>query len=181
MFNKLLVALFSIFCVVGVIYLALPNCDFPPPLPDAIVSQEPADLETPLRRGYFTNYSRDEVLSWYGTKFNCANLFGITFPKLLLNYPPEYAETIIRNRTDIGWLQEYVYPFREGIYINGYAPVDSFGQPVLTVNNLLWKQKIIIKHVHGNMWAREIIFIASMFGMAALYNEFIKLFKKRND
>lgn len=36
--------------------------------------------------------------------------FGIKLPKLLLKYPPEYAQTIIRDRTDIGWLQEYVIP-----------------------------------------------------------------------
>lgn len=178
MFNKLIVVLFSVFCIAGIVYLALPNCDFPAQLPDSIASKEPADLETPLRRGYFTNYSRDEVLSWYDREFSCANILGIKIPKILLNYPPEYAQTIIRDRTDIGWLQEYVYPLREGIYINGYAPVGSYGQPTLTVDGTLWKQKIIVKHVPGNIWLREIVFVVSALGIASLYGEFVKLFSK---
>lgn len=179
MLNKLFTALFFVFCAAGIIYLALPNCDLPESLPDSIVSQEPADLETPSRRGYFTNNTRDEVLAWYGKEFSCVKFFGMKIPKILLNYPPEYAQTIIRDRTDIGWLQEYVYPLREGIYINGFAPIGKDGQAILSVEGQLWRQKIIIKHVQGSIWLREIVFIASALGIALLYRGFVKLFSNR--
>lgn len=180
MFNKLLVVVFSVFCILGIAYLAFPNCDYPSPPPGVLKSQEPADLESPLRQGYFTNYSREEILSWYKEQFSCPSILGIKIPKLLLNYPPEYAQTIIRDRTDIGWLQEYVYPMREGIYINGFAPAGGDGQPILTVDGELWKQKIIVKQVSSNVWVRETLFVLSALGIVMIYRGYQKLFSKHD-
>ena len=52
-----------------ILYLFLPNPEFPSPPSDALQSKEPADTETPLRRAYFTNYTRAEVLSHYEEQF----------------------------------------------------------------------------------------------------------------
>lgn len=182
MFNKILKILFVIICIVGVGYLVLPNFSFPVPPPDSIQSQEPADLESPLRRGYFTNFSRAEALTWYEKQFNHSDFNGIRLPTLLLNYPPEYAQTLIRDQTSSTFLQEFVHPFRESMYVNGFEPQSLNSRPIFSVDGRSWKLKIIIRLVPTNIWIREIIFAASMVMIVILYNNvFLKEPQKKNE
>lgn len=183
MFKKILTTLYIIFCLVGVVYLALPNYSFPKALPGSLKSQEPADLESPLRQGYFTNYTRAEVLAWYGAQFNHAKIFGfdIKLPTPLLNYPPEYAQTLIRDQTSSTFLQEYVHPFRESMYINGFEPKTSNNEPAFTVGGQTWKLKVIVRFVPSNIWIREIVFILSALALAVLYNAFEKTLIKKHE
>lgn len=182
MFKKLLTAIFALFCISGILYLALPDYNFPVPPPDAIISQEPADLETPLRRGYFTDFSRAEVLSWYGKQFDHTHIFGIELklPTLLFNYPPENAQTLIRDQTASTFLQEYVHPFRESVYINGDKPAIYADKPAFIVNGETRQRKIIIRSVGSNFLVREALFVASMLALIVLYNGYRKLFRKEN-
>lgn len=186
--KKLLVFLFSFFCFFGATYLALPNFAYPTPPPDALKSQEPSDLESPLRQGYFTNFSRAEVLSWYGKQFDHINIFGYDskLPTPLLNYPPEDAETLIRDQTSSTFLQEYVHPFRESMFINGFEPKTADNEPAFTVEGKIYKQKIIIRMVPSNIWIREGVFVLSAFGIFILYNAIeksnasVRIFRKND-
>jgi len=66
--NRLLLILRTLGCllfIVFTLYLSLPQLEFPQPPQDALQSNEPADTETILRRAYFTNYTREEVLKHY--------------------------------------------------------------------------------------------------------------------
>ncbi len=92
-------ALFIVFSLVFIFYLLLPTPSFPEPPPDALQSDEPADLEDPLRRGYFTDLSRQEVLEHYQKEFNKSPLGNFSLPTHKLNYPPEEAQTRIRDKT----------------------------------------------------------------------------------
>lgn len=180
MFKKILTAVFIIFCLSGVFYLALPNYSFPTPPPGVLKSQEPADMETPLRQGYFTNYSRAEVLSWYRGQFEYTYIFGhkIKLPTLLLNYPPEDAETLIRDQTSSTFLQEFVHPFRESLYINGFKPSAVENKPLFNVNGKSWEQKITVRFVPGNVIIRELIFVATALMIIVVFKAFEKLIKK---
>lgn len=180
MFKKILITLFGVFCLIGVLYLALPGFSFPEPPPDSPQSQEPADLESPLRQGYFTNYSRAEVLAWYGSQFNHINIFGfdLKLPTPLLNYPPEEAESYIRDQTSSTFLQEYVHPFRESMYINGFEPKTAVNEPAFLIDGKSYRQKIIVRLVPSNVWVREGMFILSVFGVIILYNAIEKFLKK---
>lgn len=180
MFKKFLTIIFAFFCLTIAIYLVLPNYTFPTPLPDSLKSQEPADLETPLRQGYFTNYSRDEVISWYRQQFSYKIVFGhkVKLPTLLLNYPPEDAETIIRDQTSSTFLQELVHPLRESIYINGFKPSSVNNKPQFYVDGKTWDQKIIIRFIPGNVMIRELIFIATAFMTVILFKAFLRTFNK---
>ncbi len=180
--KKLLVILFTIYCLVGVLYLALPEFSFPKPPPDSLKSQEPADLESPLRQGYFTNLSRAEVLVWYKNQFNHVEVFGysLKLPTPLLNYPPEEAQTLIRDQTSSTFLQEYVHPFRESIYINGFEPKTANNEPAFLVEGKSYQQKIIVRLVPSNVFIREFLFVLSAFGIFILYNAF-KIVLKKND
>ena len=70
MFKKLLIILLSTFSILLFVYIFPKSPEFPPQLPNSVQSFEPADVETPLRRGYYTNLSRQEVLEHYEKEFN---------------------------------------------------------------------------------------------------------------
>lgn len=182
MLKKFLTVIFALFCIAGILYLAIPNYDFPVPPPDAIQSQEPADLETPLRQGYFTDYNREEVLAWYGKQFDHTHIFGVTLklPTLLFNYPPENAGILIRDQTGSTFLQEYVHPFRESIFINGNKPKIYGDNPAYIVNGKSRQQKIIIKSISGGVWIREAFFVVTMAMTVVIYQGYARLFKKEN-
>ena len=83
--------LFILFSTLFVIYLLLPSPTFPEPPSDALQSNEPADTETSLRRAYFTNYTREEVMIHYKNQFEKPVIFGMSLFSYTLNYPPEEA------------------------------------------------------------------------------------------
>ena len=161
-------------------YLALPNYSFPIPPPDSIQSEEPADLESPLRRGYFTNFERAEILSWYKTQFDHSSFLNLGLPTVLLNYPPENAQTLIRDQTGSTFLQEFAHPFRESFYINGFETPENYIKPIFFVGGQTWQQKIIIRFIPTSIWVRELVFIASAVMIAVVYNSFEKLLKKND-
>lgn len=178
MINKILKTLFIVFCIAGASYLALPNYSFPAPPPDALQSQEPADTETPLRRAYFTNYTRAEVLAWYESKFEEKTFLGIRLPAYLLNYPPEEAQTIIRDQTRSIFLQEVVHPMRESLYINGFGAKSE--KDTILIDDRVWRLKITVRYVASNVFVREVIFFAAAAMIAVVYNSFRKSLKKKN-
>lgn len=144
-----------IFILLGLLflgYLALPDYSFPAPPPDSLQSNEPADSETALRRAYFTNATREEVMNHYKAQFNTSAFLGLRLPTYRLNYPPEEAQSIIRDQTRSTFLEEITHPFRESIYINGYEPKDP--NNAVFIEGRLWRQKIIVKSVPSNIPAR---------------------------
>jgi hypothetical protein len=174
MANKVIRILFFVFCTAFLFYLVLPNFDFPKPPPDSLQSQEPGDTETPLRRAYFTNYTRAEVLSWYKDEFQNPSSMGIKLPTYLLNYPPEEAQSIIRDQTRSTFLQEVVHPFRESIYVNGFEPTNA--KDAIFIGGKTWRQKIIIRFVPSSIWIRIGVYIVTITLISILYNTWRKAF-----
>lgn len=118
---SILFKIFSISLLFGFLfYLLLPTPDFPLPPPDSVQSLEKADTETSLRRAYFTNFTRDEILDHYQKQFEYSVFFGIKMPTYRLNYPPEDAQWLIRDQTRSVFLEEIVHPFRESVFVNGF-------------------------------------------------------------
>lgn len=159
---KVIYLILSLFFAV---YIILPSPKFPDPLPDALKSTEGADLETPLRRGYFTNATRDEVMAHYYKQFRGYRL----------NYPPEESGTIIRDQTHSTFLEEIVHPLRESIYISGFEPKDT--NMGLTVEGLPWRQKVIVKYVPSSLAIRLIVCLLIVISWPVVVREWFK----RND
>jgi len=174
MLNKILKITFVLFCIVILSYLALPSFSFPTPPPDSLQSKEPADSETSLRRAYFTNYSRAEVLAWYENQFKESKFLGMSvgLPTLLLNYPPEDSQAIIRDQTMSTYLQEVVLPLRESLYINGFEPKEA--KDAIFIEDRPWNQKIIIRYVPVSLWVRIGAFAATVVLMVILFGEWRK-------
>lgn len=161
--------LFILFSIILLAYLSLPNPEFPAPPSDALQSDEPGDTETPLRRAYFTNLTRDEVMEHYKNEFNRSPFLGIYLPTYSLNYPPEEAQTIIRDQTRSTFLEEIVHPFRESVFINGFEPKDP--KDAIEIKGRPWRQKIIIRHIPSSIWLRLVLGISTLLAMAVVFKE----------
>lgn len=156
-------------------YSLLPGPDFPESPKSFVKSPEPADLESPLRRGYYTNATRDEVLEYYQEKFTKSPFYLITIPTYRLNYPPEESQTLIRDQTQSTFLEEIVHPLRESLFISGFEPKD--GKREIRVEGKVYRQKVIVKYNTSNPEVRIIISLLIGFGVYLLGCELGRLFK----
>jgi hypothetical protein len=147
------------------VYTLIPSPQFPEPMSGFFQSGEPGDVETPLRRGYYTNATRQEVMDHYMNEFKGYSL----------NYPPEEAETIIRDQTKSTFLEEIVHPLRESVYINGFEP--NTPEYAIVINGTAWRQKITIKYIPSRVYVRS--FIVLLTGMVSLL--LLEVWMKKHD
>ena len=160
------------------IYVIIPAPQFPIPPSDSIQSNEPADSETPLRRAYFTNFTREEVMKHYKDQFSKPLLFGISLPTYSFNYPPEESQTIIRDQTRSTFLEEIVHPFRESIYINGFEPKNQ--KDAIFIEGRSWRQKLIVKYVGSLILVRVVIVLLTAIFTWIIIAELKKFIKEFN-
>lgn len=151
--RKLLTIFYIMASVAFLVYLWPESPAFPQPPELAVQSNEPADTETPLRRAYFTDMSRDEVISHYLSQFE--NVVTQRF-----NYPPEEAQTIIRDQTRSWYLEELSHPFRESVYINGFIPQED--KDKIIIGDTSYYQKITIKYVPTSRFVRISLGLATV-------------------
>jgi hypothetical protein len=164
--RRIFFPLFSILFLALFVYILLPSPSFPLPPQDALQSKEPADSETPLRRAYFTNLTREEAMKHYLNQFNWG---------LRLNYPPEESAILIRDQTKSTFLEEIVHPLRESIYINGYEPKEP--QNAINIAGLSWRQKIIVRYVPSNVLVRITTVLLTSVCIFILGREWLSFFK----
>lgn len=156
--NRVVVILFISISIALFLYVYPVSPEFPKPPEGAVQSYEPADVESPLRRGYYTNLNRQEVISHYEKEFNQGFAYA---PRL--NYPPEEAPALIRDQTKSSYLEEIVHPLRESIYINGFTPKEE--QYAQFYEGVRYNQKIIIRYIPSSVWIRFMIIAgSSLFG-----------------
>jgi len=166
--KKFLIFICILFSIILLFYVSLPNFSFPQPPPDSVQSKEPADMETPLRRAYFTNYTRQQVLDWYEVQFKHSLFHNLPLPTYLLNYPPEDSATIIRDQTRSTFLQEIVHPFRETVFINGYEPAPTDDKDKIVINGVHWRQKIIVKFIPTSLFLRISVMLLILISIPVL-------------
>lgn len=77
---------------------------------------------------YFSNDFRDFVTLFYLKNYQQLSIFP--FPPLRLNHPPEYSWVVIKKPTDTTYLEEFVYPLRDSIYVNGFERNRPDGTPI---------------------------------------------------
>lgn len=147
---KIILYLFLLLFSLGLlVYLFLPSPKFPDPPPGSVQSMEEADTESALRRAYFTNYTREQVVAHYKNQFRYAPF------TLRLNYPPEDAQVLIRDQTRAYYLEELVHPFRESLYINGFIATKP--QDDIWYKGIHYEEKITIKYIPSSLYLRVFV------------------------
>lgn len=164
--GKVFKIIFFLISILLFVYVSLPNPEFPSPPPGSLQSTEPADTETPLRRAYFTNLNRQEVIEHYKKEFNKS--FKYFTPRL--NYPPEESQTIIRDQTRSTYLEEIVHPLRESLFINGFEPKSE--KDTIIIENKVWQQKIIVRLVASALMIRYLIIALTIVSSLLLVREY---------
>lgn len=153
--------------ILFIIYLIIPSPGFPKQLSGSLQSIEPADKESFYRRSYFLNSDRSDVLEYFTSQYKYG-LFRLPFLTYRLNYPPEEAQTLIRDQTRSTYLEEIVHPFRESLFVNGYEPKEN--KDVIFVENVFWKFKVTVKQIESNVVLRLAMAVVLIIFIPFLYS-----------
>lgn len=164
--GKIFKIIFFLISVLFFVYILPKSPEFPAQLPNSVQSFEPADVEDSFRRGYYTNLTREEIITHYKKEFNKPR----SLYTLRLNYPPEEAQTIIRDQTKSTFLEELVHPLRESLYINGFESEGTIYE--FKINGVIWQQKIIIKYVPSSIFIRIVVSILTLVSIYVLVREY---------
>ncbi len=156
--------------LVTAVYLALPSPAFPPPPPNSLQSDEPADTESVYRRAYYTDYSRSEIMAYYKKQFQSSPLGRLPLLQIRLNYPPEDAFTYIRDQTQSSWLEELVHPGRESIFINGFYPTKPTEQ--ININGVHYLNKITVHYYPSRAVSRLTVLALTVIAVIWLKKEY---------
>jgi hypothetical protein len=154
--------IFALIFFLGVGYFIFPRPGFISPPPNSLISNEPADTETQFRKAYFTNLSREEVLSYYKSNFK--------FPFLRLNHPPEDSLTLIRDQTKSSWMEELVHPLIDNLYINGFYPTKPTEQ--ININGVHYQAKITVRYVPSSFTTQITVLLLIMVSGYLLFKEY---------
>jgi len=161
--KKIISFIFLCLCVFASLYLVYPSPKFPNLPPNSLQSFEPADTESPNRRAYYTNMTRQEVMAYYRSNF--ATL------ALRLNYPPEEAQILIRDQTRSSWLEELYLPLRDSYLINGFYPIKPTEQ--ININHVHYLNKITVRYVPSHPISRLTVFMLACISGYLLLKEYV--------
>jgi len=152
-----------------VVYLITPVKSLPP-LTNSVKSLEPGDtVQLKNVEGFYTNQSRTEVMNFYRSQID-------DFFYFRLNHPPEKAKEIIKDTIQSYYLEEYIIPFKQSIFVNGYEwENDVFTKPEKRIKNKLfyenkeYRSKITIKTFTPKNWQKIVALITTEVGLYAIY------------
>lgn len=101
-----------------------------PPIPNSVKSDEPGDTyQNPNIAAYHSDLWREDVTIFYKQSFERLNsIFGIVFPAIKLNHPPEESFQYIRDQQRSTFLEQYIFPLRGSLFVNGYEPISQTGK-----------------------------------------------------
>lgn len=169
--------LFIIFSGLLLIYMVWPgpsNISQFKPLPNSAKSTLSGDtIQIPNVSAYFSNHFREFVIPFYFKNYQENS--HLPFPPLKLNHPPEYSWEVIKKHTESTYLEEFIYPLRDSLYVNGFEthrPDGSlvfWGAPQLNEADKIWFTKATLRLYTANIlvkllvWAGIIISILSIF------------------
>lgn len=176
---------YLIFALVLLVYMAWPApgsiTDFPP-LPDSVKSTLEGDtIQVPNVSAYFSNHYRDYATSFYEEIY--WKKTGLPFPPLRLNHPPEYAFDVIKKNTDSTYLEEFVYPLRGSVFINGFEPLEQNGQPKFEgaikfeLGEGNFDTKATLRYYPTPLWIRLLIWGGIIISLALIWKLGKNIFK----
>lgn len=180
----------SILFFLGLVYLFWPAPssveDFPA-IPESLKSDEPGDtVQVSNIAAYFSQYDRNRITSFYKNYYTKANFFVI--PPIVLNHPPEEAYQYVRDQQISTFLEEYVFPLRGSIFVNGYEPLienqikrkqsNFFGNNIQIKGNFYVSKTTLRYHPVPLLW-RIIVYLGIWLSIFGIYKLSQKIWKER--
>lgn len=169
--------IFYIFVTLLLFYMLWPGptkiSDFAA-LPDSNKSKLEGDtIQIPNVSAYFSDNFREFVVPFYRENFQ--KLSRLPFPPLTLNHPPEFSWLTIKRHTDSTYLEELVYPLRDSLYVNGFEPFYSEGNPKFwgstkfEVDGKAWFTKTTIRFYPSNLLVRILVWLGIVTSLLFLF------------
>jgi hypothetical protein len=179
MFKKIFISIFVIFNIFTIFYL-ISSTPILPDLPNSAKSNLPGDtVQISNVSAYFTNMTRTEVINFYKAYYNSP--FRIN-----LNHPPERAKDIFVDTMQSYYLEEFVLPFKESLYINGFewendvfTKVESRSKNKLIYNDIEYQAKITLRRFPTSIPSRLIAFFSTEIGIVVILLVFKSFFHKK--
>ena len=150
------------------------------PLPNSLKSDEPGDTyQVPNVAAYFSQLKRAEIANFYRDNYKKISWMGFLFPPISLNYPPEYARQYIRNEQKGTFLEEYVYPLRESVFVNGYEPAvedemkkakRSFIGDHIYINGNFYVSKTVLRFYPSGIPERLLVYIGMWLAILSIHD-----------
>ncbi len=135
-----------------------------PALPDSTQSKEAGDtFQIPNVAAYFSRFYRSYVTNFYKDAY--WKLTGLPFPPLRLNHPPEFSFTAIKDQTQSTYLEEYYYPLRGSLYVNGFEPFTEDGKPKfvgatdMVIDGKFYSTKTTLRYYSSHWYSRLIVWM----------------------
>lgn len=169
--------LFIAFSVLLLVYMFWPGptkiADFKA-LPDSAKSTRSGDtVEIPNVSGYFSNNYRDFVTSFYFNNYKGKT--ALPFPPLRINHPPEYSWVMIFRNTDSTYLEEFVYPLRDSLFVNGFEIAHPDGTPIFWGGPQMveagknWYTKTTLRFYPVNIVVKTVVWAEIVFSLFLLF------------
>jgi hypothetical protein len=179
MFRKIFISIFVIFNILAVFYLISP-LPVLPDLPNSTKSTLPGDtVQISNVASYFTNMSRTEVINFYKAYYS--GLFRIN-----LNHPPERAKDIFIDTMQSYYLEEFVLPFKESLYINGFdwkndvfTKQEARSENRIIYNGIEYQVKVTLRRFPTSIPSRLIAFFSTEIGIMVILLVFKSFFRKK--
>ncbi len=133
------------------------------PLPQSAKSTLSGDtIEVPNVSAYFSDNYRGFVSKYYRNQFQY--ITKLPFPPIVLNHPPEYAFDYIKDQTQSTYLEEYAYPWRGRLFVNGLEPFEEKtkqpryeGATKFEAQGMLYETKVTLRYYPTPLWARIVV------------------------
>lgn len=177
--------------LLGLIYILVPSptsiSDFPP-LPNSLKSTEPGDtIQNPNIAAYYSFLEREKIRKFYINFVDRLNLFGVRIPSVHLNHPPEAAYQYVRDQQVSTFLEEYAYPLRDAIFVNGYEPKienelykkpHNFFADTIHKNGIFYNSKTTLRFYPSQTASRILIYLGIWASGIALFKLYLKSWKE---
>jgi hypothetical protein len=187
---------FTFFCVfkiiilaiflLGTFYLALPAPEDFPYLPGSIKSTEPGDtVQIANVSAYYTDRPREEVIKFYFDYFSRSPFLGIPLITYKLNHPPERIREVLRATQQSTYVEEFVHPLRESVFVNGFewnndpfTPPKHRAKNVLLVKGKIYQFKVTLFYQESKLWQRLLVFYLILGGIYGVIWAFRGIFSR---
>ena len=143
-------------------------------LPNSDKSTDPGDtVQIPNIVAYYSFNNRDFVTKFFRQDFR--RLTMLPFPPIRLNYPPEYAYQTVKDQTQSTFLEEYVYPLRNSLYVNGFEPFYEDGTAKFPravqfgVNGKHYNNKDTLRFYPSSIMTRLVVWLGLNLAFFGLY------------
>lgn len=175
----------------GLIYLLWPgpsSINDIPMIPNSLKSDEPGDtIQNKNIAAYFARQQRDSITAFYYDQFSYLIIFGLKIPAIKFNHPVENAKTRVRDQVQTTYLEEYTYPLRDSIYVNGFdkviwnnlnhIPTDDLNKNII-INEESFSSKTTLHYYGSSIIWRLIVYFGIWVLSLALIKNFRRAFKK---